>query len=153
MDYILAMSRHCQAQTAFALDNLQSCTPSPCEALSCACMPMFVKSPSLIRCRQARADVALSVAMTTVSTLLAVAATPLLTKLLVGQLVPVSVGALLLSTLQVLTVNRPTRALGLLGSLLTAVAQSTRSCYTSQPQGCMATQPNACFETIVRALD
>ena len=39
--------------------------------------------------------------MTTVSTLLAVAATPLLTKLLVGQLVPVSVGALLLSTLQV----------------------------------------------------
>ena len=40
-------------------------------------------------------------AMTTVSTLLAVAATPLLTKLLVGQLVPVSVGALLLSTLQV----------------------------------------------------
>ena len=50
---------------------------------------------------QAQADVALSVAMTTVSTLLAVAATPLLTKLLVGQLVPVSVGALLLSTLQV----------------------------------------------------
>jgi BASS family bile acid:Na+ symporter len=51
---------------------------------------------------QAQADVALSVAMTTVSTLLAVAATPLLTKLLVGRLVPVSVGALLLSTLQVI---------------------------------------------------
>lgn len=59
----------------------------------------FVKVAGL--CLQARADVALSVAMTTVSTLLAVAATPLLTKLLVGQLVPVSVGALLLSTLQV----------------------------------------------------
>lgn len=49
----------------------------------------------------ARADVALSVAMTTVSTLLAVATTPILTKLLVGTLVPVSVGALLTSTLQV----------------------------------------------------
>ena len=52
---------------------------------------------------QAQADVALSVAMTTVSTLLAVVATPLLTKILVGRLVPVSVGALLLSTLQVRT--------------------------------------------------
>ena len=49
----------------------------------------------------ANADVALSVAMTTVSTLLAVAATPILTQLLVGTLVPVSAGALLLSTLQV----------------------------------------------------
>ena len=49
----------------------------------------------------ARADVALSVAMTTVSTMLAVLATPILTKLLVGTLVPVSIGALLLSTLQV----------------------------------------------------
>ena len=49
----------------------------------------------------ARADVALSVAMTTVSTMLAVLATPILTKILVGTLVPVSIGALLLSTLQV----------------------------------------------------
>ncbi len=49
----------------------------------------------------ANADVALSVMMTTASTLLAVAATPALTKLLVGTLVPVSVGALLASTLQV----------------------------------------------------
>ena len=58
----------------------------------------------------AHADVALSVAMTTVSTLVAVVATPVLTKFLVGTLVPVSVGALLLSTLQVKGV--------LLGSLL-----------------------------------
>ncbi len=50
----------------------------------------------------ARADVPLSVAMTTVSTVSAIVATPALTKLLVGHLVPVDAGALLLSTLQVM---------------------------------------------------
>ncbi len=49
----------------------------------------------------ARADVPLSVAMTTVSTLSAIVATPALTQLLVGHLVPVNAGGLLLSTLQV----------------------------------------------------
>jgi BASS family bile acid:Na+ symporter len=49
----------------------------------------------------ARADVPLSVAMTTASTLGAVVATPLLTALLLGTLVPVSAAALLASTLQV----------------------------------------------------
>ena len=48
----------------------------------------------------AQADVPLSVAMTTVSTLLAVVATPALTRILVGTLVPVDPSALLLSTLQ-----------------------------------------------------
>ncbi|PSC74970.1 putative sodium metabolite cotransporter chloroplastic [Micractinium conductrix] len=49
----------------------------------------------------ARADVTLSVAMTTASTLGAVVATPLLTQLLLGTLVPVDAAALLISTLQV----------------------------------------------------
>ncbi|CAK0787032.1 hypothetical protein CVIRNUC_010248 [Coccomyxa viridis] len=49
----------------------------------------------------ARADVPLSVAMTTVSTLTAIVATPALAKLLVGKLVPVDAGSLLLSTMQV----------------------------------------------------
>ncbi|GAB4816235.1 hypothetical protein N2152v2_003281 [Parachlorella kessleri] len=49
----------------------------------------------------ARADVTLSVLMTTASTLGAVVATPLLTKLLLGTLVPVDALALLVSTLQV----------------------------------------------------
>lgn len=49
----------------------------------------------------AKADTALSVAMTTASTLGAVVATPVLTKLLLGTLVPVNAVALLLSTLQV----------------------------------------------------
>lgn len=49
----------------------------------------------------ARADVPLSVAMTTVSTLAAIVATPALTQLLVGHLVPIDARALLLSTLQV----------------------------------------------------
>lgn len=47
------------------------------------------------------ADVTLSVAMTTASTLGAVVATPLLTQLLVGTLVPVDALGLLISTLQV----------------------------------------------------
>lgn len=49
----------------------------------------------------AQADVALSVTMTTVSTLAAVVMTPLLTQALVGAMVKVSVVDLLLSTLQV----------------------------------------------------
>jgi BASS family bile acid:Na+ symporter len=49
----------------------------------------------------AKADLPLSVAMTTASTMGAVIATPLITKLLLGTLVPVDVVALLLSTVQV----------------------------------------------------
>ena len=49
----------------------------------------------------ARADVALSVTMTTCSTLAAVALTPLLTQVLAGTLVEVNTVGLLLSTLQV----------------------------------------------------
>lgn len=49
----------------------------------------------------ANADVALSVMMTTVSTLAAVVMTPLLTKALVGALVPVDAKALFMSTVQV----------------------------------------------------
>jgi BASS family bile acid:Na+ symporter len=49
----------------------------------------------------ARADVALSVLLTMCSTLGAVLLTPLLTKLLAGQLVPVDAWGLFLSTLQV----------------------------------------------------
>lgn len=49
----------------------------------------------------ANADVPLSVAMTTASTLGAVVATPLLTKFLLGTLVPVDALALLISTVQV----------------------------------------------------
>ena len=49
----------------------------------------------------ARADVTLSVLMTTASTLGAVVATPLLSKLLLGTLVAVDAMGLLMSTLQV----------------------------------------------------
>jgi BASS family bile acid:Na+ symporter len=49
----------------------------------------------------AKADVALSVLMTTVSTCAAPLMTPLLTSLLAGSLVPVAAGGLVLSTLQV----------------------------------------------------
>lgn len=49
----------------------------------------------------ANADVTLSVAMTTASTLGAVVATPLITKFLLGTLVPVDALALLVSTVQV----------------------------------------------------
>ena len=49
----------------------------------------------------AKADVALSVLMTTVSTCAAPIMTPLLTSLLAGSLVPVAAGGLVLSTLQV----------------------------------------------------
>ena len=49
----------------------------------------------------ANADVALSVMMTTVSTVAAVVMTPLLVKALVGALVPVDPKGLFLSTIQV----------------------------------------------------
>ena len=49
----------------------------------------------------AKADVALSVTLTLMSTLLAVVATPLLTWLLVGQTVPVAVSGMLLSLLKI----------------------------------------------------
>ena len=49
----------------------------------------------------ANADVALSVMMTTVSTFAAVVMTPVLTKTLVGAMVPVDAKALFVSTLQV----------------------------------------------------
>ncbi|KAL3155679.1 hypothetical protein ABBQ32_012705 [Trebouxia sp. C0010 RCD-2024] len=52
----------------------------------------------------ANADVALSVMMTTVSTFAAVVMTPLLTKTLVGAMVPVDARALFVSTLQVVLV-------------------------------------------------
>lgn len=52
----------------------------------------------------ANADVALSVMMTTVSTFAAVVMTPLLTKTLVGAMVPVDAKALFVSTLQVVLV-------------------------------------------------
>ena len=50
----------------------------------------------------ARADMALSVMMTTVSTFAAVIMTPLLTTKLIGTLVPVNGMALFASTLQVM---------------------------------------------------
>ena len=55
----------------------------------------------------ANADVALSVMMTTVSTFAAVVMTPLLTKTLVGAMVPVDAKALFMSTLQVASVCLP----------------------------------------------
>ena len=57
----------------------------------------------------AKADVALSVLMTTVSTCAAPIMTPLLTSVLAGSLVPVAAGGLVLSTLQVL-MTRETEA-------------------------------------------
>jgi bile acid:Na+ symporter, BASS family len=56
---------------------------------------------SNVICYLARGDVALSITLTTVSTLLAVVLTPLLTLLYVGERVPVPAGAMLLSILQV----------------------------------------------------
>lgn len=52
----------------------------------------------------AKADVALSVSLTLISTLLAVVATPVLTWLLVGQTIPVAVGAMLLSLLKIVLI-------------------------------------------------
>jgi BASS family bile acid:Na+ symporter len=56
---------------------------------------------SNVVCYLARGDLALSITLTTVSTLLAVAATPLLTLLYVGQQVPVPVLAMLVSVVKV----------------------------------------------------
>ena len=56
---------------------------------------------SNVICYLARGDVALSITLTAVSTLLAVLATPLLTWLYVGERVPVPVAALLLSTVKI----------------------------------------------------
>lgn len=56
---------------------------------------------SNVICYLARADVALSITMTFVSTLLAVLATPLLTWLYVGQTVPVPVADMLLSVAKI----------------------------------------------------
>ncbi len=61
--------------------------------------PIFRSSP--VTTCFLHADVPLSVAMTTASTLGAIVATPVLTKLLLGTVVPVNAQALLISTLQV----------------------------------------------------
>lgn len=57
---------------------------------------------SNVICYLARGDVALSITLTTVSTLLAVVLTPALTWLYVGEMVPVPVAAMLLSILKVI---------------------------------------------------
>jgi len=79
---------------AFGLD-----TPFALGLILVACCPGGTASNVVTSI--ARADVALSVVMTTVSTLAAVALTPLLVKLLAGRLVEVDATALLVSTLQV----------------------------------------------------
>ncbi len=56
---------------------------------------------SNVICYLARGDVALSITLTTVSTLLAVVFTPALTWLYVGQMVPVPAGAMLLSIVKI----------------------------------------------------
>jgi bile acid:Na+ symporter, BASS family len=56
---------------------------------------------SNVVCYLARGDVALSITLTTVSTLLAIVATPLLTWLYVGQKVPVPIESMLLSILKI----------------------------------------------------
>jgi BASS family bile acid:Na+ symporter len=57
---------------------------------------------SNVICYLARGDVALSITLTTVSTLLAVLLTPFLTWVYVGQTVPVPVGAMLLSIIKII---------------------------------------------------
>lgn len=57
---------------------------------------------SNVICYLARGDVALSITLTTVSTVLAVVLTPALTWLYVGELVPVPMAAMLLSILKVI---------------------------------------------------
>lgn len=59
---------------------------------------------SNVICYLARGDLALSITLTTVSTLLAVVLTPLLTLLYVGERVPVPAGDMLVSILQVVLV-------------------------------------------------
>jgi BASS family bile acid:Na+ symporter len=59
---------------------------------------------SNVICYLARGDVALSIALTTSSTLLAVLATPFLTLLYVGERVPVPAGEMLLSVLKIVLI-------------------------------------------------
>lgn len=59
---------------------------------------------SNVICYLARGDVALSITLTTVSTLLAVVLTPALTWIYVGQMVPVPVGAMLLSIVKIILI-------------------------------------------------
>ena len=59
---------------------------------------------SNVICYLAKGDVALSITLTLVSTLLAIVATPLLTLLYAGETVPVPVGAMLLTILKVILV-------------------------------------------------
>lgn len=59
---------------------------------------------SNVICYLAKGDVALSITLTTVSTLLAIVATPMLTLLYAGETVPVPAGAMLLTILQVILV-------------------------------------------------
>lgn len=59
---------------------------------------------SNVICYLARADVALSIALTTISTLLAVVATPLLTELYVGRSIEVDVGGMILSIVRIVLV-------------------------------------------------
>ena len=75
---------------------------------------------SNVICYLARANVALSVLLTMSSTFLAVVMTPLLTKSLAGQLMPVDAWALFLSMLQVVLIPL------LLGLLLNAWIDSTK---------------------------
>ncbi|GMH36054.1 hypothetical protein BSKO_03922 [Bryopsis sp. KO-2023] len=67
-----------------------------------SCCPGGVASNMV--CFIAKADVALSVAMTSVSTMLAVVLTPLLTKFLLGTSVPISGWGLFMSTVQVVLI-------------------------------------------------
>lgn len=59
---------------------------------------------SNVICYLAKGDVALSITLTTVSTLLAIVATPMLTLLYAGETVPVPAGAMLLTILQVILI-------------------------------------------------
>ncbi|MBD3618623.1 MAG: bile acid:sodium symporter family protein [Chromatiales bacterium] len=80
---------------------------------------------SNVICYLARGDVALSITLTTLSTLLAVLATPLLTWLYVGQRIEVPVGPMLVSVAQIvlLPVALGVAANTLLGRRLAAVQQ------------------------------
>eukprot|EP00891_Asterochloris_glomerata_P006302 jgi/Astpho2/6302/e_gw1.00089.16.1_t len=79
--------------------NVLAVWPLPCSICMVACCPGGTASNVVTFL--ANADVALSVMMTTASTLAAVVMTPLLTQLLVGALVPVDGRGLFISTLQV----------------------------------------------------
>ncbi|HDP89291.1 MAG TPA: bile acid:sodium symporter family protein [Thioalkalivibrio sp.] len=81
---------------------------------------------SNVICYLARGDVALSITLTTFSTLLAVVATPLLTWLYVGQRIEVPAGAMLVSVAQIvlLPVALGVAANSLLGRRLAALQQA-----------------------------